>query len=98
MQKELELIYEKITEGVKIRGKYQWYEESEKAKVFEKLLKSFSLILKKKQKRLVKVLVRKPEVDAKDISEISFKCRKGKSFENLSNILSSIDLRSLTNE
>ena len=69
---------------------------------------SFSLILKK---RSVKALVRKPEVNGKEsydqakindeiksFFELAFKCHKGKSFTNLSNILTSLDLPSLTNE
>ena len=33
-KKDLELIYERIAEGVKIRSKYQWYEEGEKSTKF----------------------------------------------------------------
>ena len=33
-KKDLELIYERIVEVVKIRSKYQWYEEDEKSTKF----------------------------------------------------------------
>ena len=33
-KKDLELIYERIAEGVKIRSKCQWYEEGEKSTKF----------------------------------------------------------------
>ena len=99
---ELELIYERIAEGVKIRSKCQWYEEGENStKVF--------LNLDKKQS--VKALVRKLEVNEKEIYDQAkinygikvffgegFKFHKGKSFTNLSTILNSIDLPCLTNE
>ena len=64
----------------------------------------------KKKKRSVKALVRKLEVNLKEICDQAkideikiffeevFKCHKGKSFTNLSNILNSLDLPCLTNE
>ena len=33
-KKHLEFIYERIAEGVKIRSKYQWYEEGKKSTKF----------------------------------------------------------------
>ena len=75
-----------------------------------KIQLSFFLISKKK-KRSVKALIRKLEVNGKEICdqtkindeikiffEEGFKCHKGKSFTNLSNILNSMDLHCLTNE
>ena len=95
-KKDLELIYERIAEGVKIRSKCQWYEEGEKSTKF---------FLNLEKKRSVKGLVRKLEVNGKEICdqakindeikiffEQAFKSHKGKSFPNLSNILNSIDL------
>ena len=67
--------------------------------------------MKKKKKLSVKALVRKLEANGKEICdqakindeikiffEEEFKCHKGKSFINLSNILNSTDLPCLTNE
>ena len=89
-------------EGIKIRGKCQWYEKGEKS------TKSF---LNLEKKRFAKALVRKIEVNGKEIFdqakindeiklffEEAFKCHKDKSFTNLSNILNSIDLPCLTNK
>ena len=45
----LELIYEKVAEGVKVRRKCQWYEEGEKSTKF---------FLNLEKKRSVKALVR----------------------------------------
>ena len=100
-KKDLELIYERITEGVKIRSKCQWYEEGENStKVFLNLKKKWS----------VKVLVRRLETNGKEICDqakmkdgikIFFKevfKYKGKSFTSISNILNSVDLSCLTNE
>ena len=102
---DLQRIYERIAEGVKIRSKCQWYQEGEKST-------KFFLNLEKKTKKLsVKALVRKLEANGKEICdqakindeikiffEEEFKCHKGKSFINLSNILNSTDLPCLTNE
>ena len=95
--------YDRIAESVGIRSKCQWYEEDENST-------KFFLNLEKK-KRSVKALVRKLEVNGKEICdqakindeikiffEEAFKCHNGKSFTNLSNILNSIDLPCLTNE
>ena len=58
--KDLELIYDRIAEGVKIRSKCQWYEEDEKStKLFRNLKK------KKKKRRSVKSLLKKLEVNGK---------------------------------
>ena len=65
---------------------------------------------KKNKKRSVKALVRKLEVNLKEICDQAkideikiffeevFKCHKGKSFTNLSYILNSLDVPCLTNE
>ena len=57
-KKDREPIYERIAEGVKIRSKYQWYEEDEKSTKF---------FLDLKKKTSVKGLVRKLEVNRKEI-------------------------------
>ena len=57
--KDLELIYEKIAESVKIRSKCQWYEEGGKST-------KFFLNLQRKP-RSVKPLVRKLEANGKKI-------------------------------
>ena len=59
-KKDLELIYERIAEGVKIRSKCQWYEEGEKSTKF---------FLNLEKKRSVKGLVRKLEVNGKEICD-----------------------------
>ena len=58
-KKDLELIQERIAEGVKIRSKRQWYEEGEKS---TKFFPNFE-----KKKRSVKALIRKLEVNGKEI-------------------------------
>ena len=77
----------------------------------KKVKSQLSFFLISKKKRSVKALIRKLEVNGKEICdqtkindeikiffEEGFKCHKGKSFTNLSNILNSMDLPCLTNE
>ena len=78
----------------------------------KKVKSQLSFFLISKKKRSVKALIRKLEVNGKEIcdqtkindeikiffDEEGFKCHKGKSFTNLSNILNSMDLPCLTNE
>ena len=100
-KKDLELIYERIAEGVKIRSK--WYEEGKNST-------KFFLNIEKKP-RSVEALVRKLEVTGKEIRdqakindeikiffEEAFKFHRDKSATNLSNILKSIDLPCLHNK
>ena len=68
--KDLELIYEKIAEGVKIRSKCQWCEEGGKST-------KFFLNLQRKLWS-VKPLVRKLEVNGKQIYDQQKKKKKKK--------------------
>ena len=77
----------------------------------KKVKSQLNYLLISKKKQSIKTLVRKLEVNGKEIChqakindeikilfEEIFKCQKGKSFTNLSNILNTIDLPCLTNE
>ena len=81
-KKDLDLIYERISEGVQIRSKYQWYEEDEK---------STNIFLNLGDKQSVKAVVRKLEINGNEFCdqtkindeikiffEEAFRCCKGK--------------------
>ena len=63
-KKDLELIYERIAEGVKIRSKCQWYEEGEKSTKF--FLNLEKKINKKIKSDPLKHFVRKLKVNGKE--------------------------------